>query len=649
MEYYEIWVASQNYRGDKPLVYRSQTPLKRGNVVIVELQNRKVPGIIVKKTIKPSFVLKDIIQLVTDAPIPEKLLILLEWMKDYYPAPTSSLLQLLIPSSLSVGVKKIPPSTHKENITNISKSAKAPKLTQEQQSTLDSILNSSVGSILLHGDTGTGKTRVYEELAERSLNSGKSVIVLTPEIGLTTQLSNNLKRLGAETVILHSSITSSEKRNIWLRLMSTSGPVIIIGTRSALFAPVNNIGLIVMDEAHDGAYKQDKSPKYQTSRVAAKLASIHGAKLIMGTATPSVQDYYTFRNKQSLILTMNKPAIKTATPPKIIMIDSKDRKNFQRSSYLSDSLISSVENALRKNEQSLIYLNRRGTAKVILCNDCGWQAMCPNCDLALTYHGDSHCAKCHICGYKIIAPSYCKKCHNTEIIYKSAGTKAIVDELQRLYPEAKIMRFDTDTIKQDRIENQYQAISSGSIDILVGTQMLSKGLDLPKLSVVCLVQADTGLLIPDFSSNESTFQHISQIIGRVGRGHLPGRVVVQSHNHDNIALQAAVKHDYLLFYIQEIKEREVFMFPPFCFLLKLECSRSTPKNAKKAAESLSAKIKTLGMPIRILGPGPSFHEKSGNNYRWQIIIKAKQRKVLTRIIQHLPSNWSYDIDPDTLL
>jgi primosomal protein N' (replication factor Y) len=337
------------------------------------------------------------------------------------------------------------------------------------------------------------------------------------------------------------------------------------------------------------------------------------------------------------------------TERSVVVVDLKDRGQFAKSPHISSLLLKEISNTLAKQEQALIFLNRRGTARVVFCDNCGWQAECPHCDLPVVYHGDHHIMRCHSCEYTAAAPTSCPSCRNTSVVFKSIGTKAIVSELERLFPGVRIMRFDTDNKKSERIEQHYDAVHRGDVDILVGTQTLAKGLDLPRLSLVGVVIADTSLFFPDFSAQERTYQLLSQVLGRVGRGHRHGRAVIQTYAPDSPLLQSVLNKDWEGFYASEITERRTFHFPPFCYLLKLSCKRATSESAQKAAETLATKLAADHPSLTIEGPAPAFHEKVQNKYAWQLIIKSGSRSRLTAIINQLPSGWSYDIDPMNLL
>jgi len=384
--------------------------------------------------------------------------------------------------------------------------------------------------------------------------------------------------------------------------------------------------------------------------VAAQLAHLHKARFIMGSATPNITDYYIAKARGVPILRMQTMAVTTqSTKPMLQIIPTRARSHFSRNPYLSDELLEAIEKSLQTGSQALIFLNRRGTARLVACQICGWQARCPHCDLPLTYHGDSHNMRCHTCGYKDVAATHCPVCGSTEIVYKSVGTKSIVETLQQLFPKARIQRFDTDNKKTERFEQHYDEVISGSIDILVGTQLITKGLDLPKLGLVGVVTADTNLSFPDYTAEERTYQLLTQIIGRIGRGHIAGQAIIQTYYPDSPILKAAVSRDWETFYKNQLMEREKFLFPPFCYLLQLTCTRKSVASCIKASQQLVTKLHQIGLPVRIIGPTPSFYEKSTKGYTWQLVVKAKNRQHLVSLIKELPAGWSYNLDPSNLL
>lgn len=642
MQFVEVLVADPGYRGSEALTYSSDSSVTVGQIVRIPLRKKIVLGIVSKtSTTKPTFAVKPLNEVVELPPIPHQLLELARWMHRYYAAPLGTVMQQVLP-------RNFPKRATTPLMTLQSKESTLPALTKDQVEAISKV--ESTGVHILHGDTGSGKTRVYIELAKASLAQGKSAFILTPEIGLTSQLAADFKKVfGERVVVMHSQLSESVRHKLWTIVLKESDPVIIIGPRSVLFSPVRSLGLIVLDEAHESAYKQDQSPYYHASHVAGYLSSLHKAPLILGSATPLVTDYFTAQSKRRPVIRMTSTASGSAHGRRIITVDLKDKARFSRKSFLSDELINQIESTLGKKEQVLLFLNRRGTARVILCDECGWQALCPHCDLPLTYHGDTHSIRCHSCEFRDAPPTACPECCNTSVTFRSIGTKAVADEAQRLFPDRKVMRFDTDNKHAERLEVHYDAIKAGEVDILVGTQTLAKGLDLPMLGLVGVVIADTSLYVPDFSSHERTYQLLNQVIGRVGRGHRDSTVVVQTYAPESPLLRAALSNNWDLFYEDELREREQFTFPPFCYLAKLWCKRSTQKGAQQAAEKLANTLRKSGLRIEVDGPAPAFHEKNSTGYQWQLILKAKNRTALLDALQLLPANWHHDIDPMNLL
>lgn len=644
MNYYGVLVRSSRYHGKEVLTYASSKRLARGRIVRVELQNQLVPGVVTGPAGRPRFKTKEVAEALDLPVLPAHLMKLAEWLPTYYPAPLGLIGQQILPAGFPA---KLPEAGQgglpKPDLSYL------PPLTEEQRAALAAMERRD--TYVLHGVTGSGKTRIYIELAAKAVLAGRSAIVLTPEISLTSQLAGAFREaFGRRVIVMHSKQTPAERRTAWLETLRADGPVIVIGPRSALFSPARNPGLIVLDEAHEAAYKQEQAPQYQTGRVAAFLAATARATLVLGSATPSVSDYYLARQKGKPIIRLTGLAREhDHGASNVTLVDRKDHSLFSRSPYLSTELIKAVEAALSAKEQTLLYLNRRGTARLVLCENCGWQATCPHCDVPLTYHGDRHELRCHSCNYHGKAPAGCPECGHPEVLFKTAGTKAIADEVKRLFPGARVARFDTDNPRAERFETQYEAVAGGDVDILVGTQMLAKGLDLPRLGTLGVLLADTSLYMPDFSAEERTFQLISQVLGRIGRGHRAGRAIIQTYHPDHPVLEAAVKGDYDGFYKTEIASRQQFMFPPFCYLLKLTVRRATVNAARTAAEDLKSHIEDSGARVRIEGPAPSFYERLQNKYQWQLVVKARRRPELLKIIEDLPSGWSYDIDPLDLI
>lgn len=580
MFYYFVWVRSARYHGHEPLTYASETKLQAGQIVQVEMQRELVLGFVSGSTAEPRFKTKPIAKVYDLPPLPQHLLRLVTWLQTYYPAPLGILTQQLLVANLPASKLEIPETAalDKPDLSGL------PSLTNEQTAALEAMQERD--TYVLHGKTGSGKTRLYIELTALSLAEGRSAVILTPEISLTAQLAANFEAVfGNRVVVMHSNQAPAERREAWLRCLRADEPLIVIGPRSALFSPLQKPGLIVLDESHEAAYKQEQAPQYQTGRVASYLAQMTRSTLIFGSATPSVTDYFLAEQKDKPIITLRELAQKHKHPPvEVTIIDRKQHDLFSRSPFTSLPLIKAVEGSLSRGEQSLLYLNRRGTARLVLCENCGWQALCPRDDIPLTYHGDRHELRCHSCDHKQKAPVTCPNCGHPNILYKTAGTKAIVEEVSRLFPDARVARFDTDNAKAERFEQHYEAIKNGQVDILVGTQLLAKGLDLPKLGTLGILLADTSLYMPDYTAQERTFQLISQVLGRIGRGHIAGRAIIQTYHPDHPVLQQAIDGDYLAFYKTELAARKQFLFPPFCYLLKLTVRRASIRAAESAAQ-----------------------------------------------------------------
>ena len=648
MHYYEVNVSGQSYHGHEALTYSSDHELPIGSVVSVPLRQKNVPGIVVRKTPKPRFAAKQVHQLLLENPLPHTSMQLMSWLKKYYPASIGAITSQFLPSNLLLREATRPSFTKFKS----EKSVVLPALTTEQHNAVSTIIKEASGTWLLHGVTGSGKTRVYLELIKEALRDGKHCLILTPEIGLTSQLTETIASVvSAPTIVLHSGQSGKERRDAWLNVLYATEPVVVVGPRSALFAPFTNLGLIVVDEAHDGAYKQEQAPHYHALRVASYLALLHKARLVFGSATPLVTEYYLAEQKNIPILRLQRLATTASntTSSVVTIVDQKDRSLFHKNGIISDTLIDAIGESLHNHEQSLVFLNRRGTARLIACQSCGWQAVCPKCDLPLTYHADQHIMRCHTCGHKQVVIMQCPDCKSTDIVYKSAGTKALADSLSKLFPHARIQRFDTDNLKTERLDALYNVVKSGEVDILVGTQVLIKGHDLPGLGTVGVIAADASLNFPDYTAEEQTFQLLTQVIGRVGRGHRSSNVVIQTFNSSALSLNAAVNKNWDEFYKQQLTEREHYLFPPFCFVLKLICRRKSSVSAEQTASKLAKSLATTYPQTQVLGPSPSFVAKTNNYFSWQIIIKSKQRGTLLEIIEHLPANWSFDIDPINLL
>jgi primosomal protein N' (replication factor Y) len=633
-------------RANEPaFTYASETPLAIGTLVRVSVGKKILNGVVVRGVpTKPTFKTKSIESVLVDSPLPEALVQLAFWLSEYYGTHMAVVLQTILPAGLH--------KTRRES----KKDANHPKrmrtnfvLNSEQQAALQSINSAQSGTLLLHGVTGSGKTQVYIEAVKHQAAQGRSAIILVPEIALTPQLVAEFANHFANLIVTHSGMTEAQRHQAWLAALQSQEPTVVIGPRSALFLPLQNLGIIVVDEAHEPSYKQEQAPRYSALRAATMLAKYHNkARVVLGTATPAVTDYYVAKNTQNPILRIATPAVQTA-PVEAEVVDLKKKELFRRHRFFSDTLLARIDESLNNGHQVLLFHNRRGTAPTTICEHCGWLAECPTCFLPLTLHADSHILRCHVCNYQMPVPPSCPQCHEPTILFKGIGTKLIETEITKLFPKARIARFDADTHQSEAVHNRYQELYDGNIDILIGTQMLAKGLDLPKLRTVGVVQADSGLILPDYQSEERVFQLLYQVMGRVGRSKLPGNVVIQTFQPDHPIVKAAVARDYQAFYEAEIKKRNIGHFPPFRFLLKLSCSYKTEAGAVNASLKMARELRAKYPYLEVLGPTPAFYERMGGNYRWQLVVKSTKRSELAAIATAIPAGWAADLDPTSLL
>ena len=645
MQYYEVIPADSHYRNNTPLTYGYDGFLAKLTLVTIPLKNRLVTGIVLAKIAKPDFTVRPVKTVLSSTPLPGHCFKLAKWLSDYYCVSLSEALAQYSPAKTVV--RRANTSLEvlsAQTVINVDE-----PLTCDQEQALSQINTRKTQTVLLHGETGSGKTRVYIELAKKTLRDGKSVIILTPEISLTTQLATNIGRsLDCPVFIVHSQLSQAARKKIWFKILESNEPSIIIGPRSAIFSPVRKIGLIVVDETHEPAYKQDRSPRYLTTRVASQLGIVTGSTVVFGSATPSITDYYLASEKLQVIR-MTQPAVGRNVKVKTEIVDIKDRSNFRLSPYLSNCLLDAINTTLSAKKQVMIYLNRRGSSRLVMCTSCGWQLVCPNCDIPLVYHADQHLARCHICNFQQAPPTNCPKCSNPDLIFKTIGSKALYEEVRKCFPNSSVSRFDGDNAPGERLNDVYSKLVSGKIDILVGTQMIAKGLDLPKLGLVGVVAAESSLGLPDYSSEERAFQLLYQVAGRVGRGHGDGHLVIQSYDPSNIIITAAAKRDYLSFYNYVLAERKTFKFPPFAYLMQLVCRGSTEASARSSANNLKSKLAALGYRVEFIGPSPMFYARRGNNYYYQLVVKSKQRSYLQDLAKQVPTSWQIDLDPTDLL
>jgi primosomal protein N' (replication factor Y) len=488
---------------------------------------------------------------------------------------------------------------------------------------------------LLHGVTGSGKTEVYLRAIERVIKNGGDAIVLVPEISLTPQLVKRFKsRFGNEIAVLHSGINDAERFDSW-RLIREGRIKIAIGARSSIFAPFNNIGIIVVDEEHEPSYKQEEAPHYNARDMALVLGKIYESVVILGSATPSVETYSNSLKEKIRYLSLPLRATSNKLP-QIEIVDIKEEKNIVMSERLRKELIDNFNN----NNQSIIFLNRRGFSSVLVCRACGEALTCPNCTITLTYHKKDNSVKCHYCGLDEHKFSNCLKCGNLLIEY-GIGTQKVEEELKSIVPEARIARMDKDEVRGKKgLIKLYNRLEQNEIDILIGTQMVAKGHDLPGVTLVGVISADMSLSIPDFRAGERTFQLITQVAGRAGRGDKKGKVIIQTLKPGNSVIKFAARQDSINFLKSELKLRSEIGYPPFTKLVNIRFTGKKDSETSQFANytrSLASKIlsKFPLDSIEILGPSQSPINKIKNKYRWQLLIKSANQRDLHKFIRSL--------------
>ena len=529
------------------------------------------------------------------------------------------------------------------------------ELTPEQSVALENILSAPpAATFLLYGITGSGKTEIYLRAAEEAAKHNKQVIILVPEIALTPQAVRRfLSRFPGQVGIVHSKLSEGERYDTWRRARSGKLKV-IIGARSALFTPLPNVGLIVVDECHDGSYYQsDIQPSYHAVTAAQEYARLCGAVCVLGSATPTIKQRFNAENKQSIKLDLPRRIVETGLPP-VQVVDMREELKSGNRGIFSRVLAESLAETVSRGEQAILFLNRRGTATYIFCRDCGSVLKCPNCETPLTLHAENKVhLLCHHCGYTRQRPKTCPNCSSNQIREYGLGSEKVEADVQAMYPNIRTLRWDWDTTRQkDAHEMILTHFSNHQADVLVGTQMLAKGLDLPLVTLVGIVLADVGLNLPDPFASERVFQTLTQVAGRAGRSTLGGKVIMQTFMPEHYAIQFAAQHDVDGFYLRELEYRKQLGYPPYTRLARLEYRHADPVKAeeesKKTADRLKIKIEAEHRhQTKLIGPVPSFFSKVDDLYRWQIVVRSPDPVSLLRDIKI--TDWRIEIDPISLL
>ena len=644
--YYEVAPLRIIRLNSSTFTYASSEPLIPGQVVTIEVGKKILIGLVMKAVDKPSYNTKPITAIIEKNPLPESLLQLSLWLAEYYTTPLATVLQTVLPRGLDKARRVRPTTVHtsKRDRTHI-------VFNKDQDRAITEIVDSTDGTIILQGVTGSGKTEVYKEIARRMVADDKSVIVLVPEISLTSQIISEFLHDFPDVIVTHSHMTEAQRHAVWKQALESTTPRLVIGPRSALFMPVPNLGAVIIDESHEPSYKQDQAPRYSAIRAASMLGKFSGAKVVLGSATPSITDRFLAEAAKRPVIRLDRSARSGAQAANVTVVDMKKREFFKRHRFISDQLITSIEKNIENGKQTLIFHNRRGSAATTLCENCGWTALCPNCYVPLTLHADTYDLSCHMCGHHEKVPTSCPVCQSADIIHKGIGTKLIETELHKLFPKSRIARFDSDNKTDETVNSLYEELYKGEIDIAIGTQVVAKGLDLPHLRTVGVIQADSGLSLPDYAASERAFQLLAQVIGRVGRDEHATEVVVQTYQPTNPAISYGLTQDYESFYTYALEMRKKSYFPPYSFLLKLTTIYKTEQAAIRSAKSLAQELKKSVHPdVRLLGPTPAFYERQHDTYRWQLILKSPKREYLVDALKLVPpTHWQSELDPPSLL
>ena len=501
---------------------------------------------------------------------------------------------------------------------------KEKELTEEQINAINIIQDSMKHVVLLKGVTGSGKTEIYMNLVKDVIKNEKSAIILVPEISLTPQMIERFKgRFGREVAVFHSKLSDGERYDEWHRVKEGKAKV-VIGARSALFLPLKNLGIIIIDEEHENTYKSEQNPKYVTREVAEFISKLKGCKVILGSATPSIETYYRAISGDIELVELNK-RVDNKPMPKIDIIDMREELKNGNVSMFSNKLFLEIKEALSRKEQIILFLNRRGFSTFVSCRSCGYVFKCPKCDISMTFHKNGYLV-CHYCGCGEKQPKICPKCKSKYVKHFGAGTERVEEEVRKYFKDAKVLRMDMDTTRnKNSHEAIYNSFKNGEADILIGTQMISKGLDFENVTLVGILAADMSLNIPDYRAAEKTFQIITQVSGRAGRGKKEGKVILQTYNPSHYSLNYAKNYDYEGFYNEEFTTRGLMYYPPFGRILLVNVSSKNEKALKSFMNLLKnelSKIYENEINIEMLGPVPCIISKIKDNFRWQIIFKG---------------------------
>jgi len=638
--------------------------VEKGSLVKAPIRNSQKIGIVLEiSNQEPTFKTLEIQEIILPYPILTNSQIeLLKWISSYYYCPLHQIIKLFIPKKL-LTAKQSKSRTTKPKTKEIEQiiSSEQKKLTTEQENAVGKILNDTSNSFLIQGVTGSGKTEVYVHLAKHFINQNLQVLILVPEISLTPQTIEYFERsIGINASVIHSKLSEGERIKNW-KDISEGKTKLIIGSRSSIFTPFKDLGLIIIDEEHESSYKQENSPRYSVQKIAEKIQELskdRQIKIVYGSATPSIETAQRLRN--STIKLFNR--IGNTALPEVEIVDLREEFKKQNHSIFSEKLQKELDKALAENTQTILFLNRRGSSSSVVCRDCGFTYECTNCEIPMTYHEKTLGRPnmiCHHCGKIIAPPSLCPTCKGINIRFLGIGTERIEKEIQKLFPKAKTLRADKDTTsKKDSFKTIYKDFRDHKADILIGTQMIAKGLHLPLVGLVGVVLADIGLNIPDFKTMEKNFQLLTQVSGRAGRSGTKGKVIIQTYNPENLALKYAQENSYDEFFKYEITQRKLLLNPPFSNLIKIIIEDRFLKTCQEKTEKLYTQINKILSKLNNMSEVevlkyPAYLMKLHGKYRYIILLKSTDKNILDKTLENIAkeiimdTSIKIDIDPNT--
>ncbi|MBS2033738.1 primosomal protein N' [bacterium] len=658
MTYAQVVVDFPQRWADQLFTYEVPEGVGPGRAVLVPFGARQLRGYIasLSEAAPAEVEIKPILEVLGEEPVwPLEMIELAGWMCELYACTLVDAFQAVVPPTVVRRLIKPPKARKRKSAEQgLGEISRVHQLNESQRAALAQM--QQPGTLLLEGVTGSGKTEVYLSAVERVLALGQSAIVLVPEVSLTPQAIDRYQgRLGEQVAVLHSRLSDAERTAQWLSLRRGQARL-ALGTRSAIFAPLENIGLIVLDEEHDQSYKQDSSPRYHARQVASWRAVRHGCPLVLGSATPCLESFVAARSGRYRHALMTERAARQQLPG-VELIDLR-RHRLRGRDDLSTPMVNALRATVGAGQQAVLLYNRRGFARYLQCPDCGKVVHCPHCSISLTVHRNPFELQCHYCGHRQAVLDSCRDCGSVALRECGSGTEKLFEEVRQKLPEARVLRMDRDTTGGvTGHADILRTFAQGGADVLLGTQMVSKGLDFPNVTLVGVVGADQGLHVPDFRAAERVLQLLTQVAGRAGRGELAGRVLMQAADADHPVFSYVRRHDYAGFLEEEIETRKALLYPPFARLARLIVSGEEEELVEASARQAAAWVLERYQGILLLGPSACPLEKIQGFYRWHFLLKGKQVKELAEILRNAlrqckrssKVRWAADIDPQSIL